>query len=67
MCDSCEVLYINHVKCHEIGCPDAWKDYKNKCDWCGTEFVPEEKGQKYCCGSCANADNGYPDDEITEE
>ena len=26
ICDSCEVLVINNVICHETGCPDAWKD-----------------------------------------
>lgn len=26
MCDSCEVLTINGVYCHELGCPEAWKD-----------------------------------------
>ena len=53
MCISCEVLYINGVKCHETGCPDAWKDYKRECDWCGTEFTPEYDGQQFCDDSCA--------------
>ena len=34
MCDSCEVLNINGVNCHEHGCPDAWKDYKTECYEC---------------------------------
>ncbi len=57
-CDSCEVLYINGHRCHEIGCPDAWKDYLNLCAWCGAEFKPEYKGQKCCCSECEESYNG---------
>ena len=57
MCQSCEVVRINGVKCHEIGCPDAWKDYAVECKWCGREFVPEERGQKFCEESCAESYN----------
>ena len=53
MCNSCEVLNINGLNCHEIGCPDSWMDYKNKCAWCGQEFTPEYKGQKCCSDDCA--------------
>jgi hypothetical protein len=45
MCQSCEALTINGVLCHEHGCPDAWRDYKRKCAWCGQEFIPENKYQ----------------------
>jgi len=58
MCNSCELLVINGVKCHEQGCPDAWKDYVAECVWCGSEFTPEFKGQRYCDESCSNND-GY--------
>ena len=53
MCDSCNVLNINGINCHEIGCPDAWKDYKKECKWCGLEFEPEDKNQEFCCEDCA--------------
>ena len=53
MCESCNVLYINGVKCHEEGCPDAWKDYKLECPWCGKDFKPETKYQKCCSDDCA--------------
>lgn len=53
MCEQCEVMTINGVLCHEHGCPDAWKDYERECDWCGTEFIPENRDQIYCCPSCA--------------
>lgn len=52
MCNSCEIVYINGIKCHEIGCPEAWQDYEIECKWCGTKFKPEEDGQKFCCESC---------------
>jgi hypothetical protein len=69
MCKSCEVLYINGVKCHETGCPEAWKDEKHECAWCGQDFEPEFDGQKCCSESCNNAYNGYPepDDEEDQE
>jgi len=52
MCSSCEVLTINGVLCHELGCPDAWRDYTRECKWCGTEFTPEDKHQDCCSHSC---------------
>jgi len=59
MCKSCEVLYINGVKCHETGCPDAWKDYERECLWCGQKFKPEERYQECCSHSCTVAYNGF--------
>lgn len=69
MCDSCEVLSINGVTCHETGCPDAWKDYQVECAWCGTEFTPEYDGQTLCDESCAASYHGLPyeDEYETEE
>lgn len=51
-CDSCEVLYINGVKTHEHGCPNAWKDYNKECRICRENFKPKFKAQEYCydCG-----------------
>ena len=54
-CDSCEVLVINNVICHETGCPDAWKDETRKCKWCGRSFKPEERSQEFCDSDCAEA------------
>ena len=54
-CDSCEVLVINNVICHETGCPDAWKDEIRECKWCGRCFKPEERGQEFCDSDCAEA------------
>ena len=57
MCKSCEVLYINGIKCHETGCPDAWMDYTKKCKWCGSEFKPEDRYQSFCSEDCAECYN----------
>lgn len=54
-CYSCNVVYINGVKCHEQGCPDAWRDEKRECKWCGNDFQPEEHHQDCCCHICSVA------------
>ncbi len=48
MCNSCEVLRINGVLCHEIGCPDAWHNEVRSCPWCGAKFKPEHPRQQCC-------------------
>lgn len=54
-CESCQVAMINGLRCHEIGCPEAWRDEVRECRWCGTEFLPEEKYQAVCCQGCAKS------------
>lgn len=54
-CDACEVLTINGVRCHEHGCPDAWKDEIRNCKWCGQEFTPHARAQFVCDDDCAEA------------
>ncbi len=54
-CNSCEIMYINGVRCHETGCPEAWKDKKHICKWCGQEFEPEERHQNLCSEDCAES------------
>lgn len=66
MCNSCAILYVNGIRCHETGCPEAFRDTLVECRWCGSAFVPEEKGQLYCSDSCYGADNGMAED-IEEE
>jgi len=56
-CDSCDALMINGVYCHETGCPDAWKDARRECPWCGATFTPEERYQKFCSEDCAESYN----------
>ena len=57
-CESCQALMINGVLCHEHGCPDAWKDKLRECPWCGTDFRPEEREQRFCSPDCAQAYQG---------
>jgi hypothetical protein len=52
-CNSCDVLYINGRKCHEIGCPDSWQDYAIECKECGISFYPEERYQDCCSPECS--------------
>lgn len=66
-CDSCQVLYINGVKCHETGCPDAYKDELRDCKECGQEFEPQDKYQKFCCDQCYNHYCGFYDPSDYEE
>lgn len=51
-CDSCELLRINGVICHETGCPDAWKDEVRECLECGGNFKPENRKDKVCSHVC---------------
>jgi hypothetical protein len=57
-CDGCNPSSINGVLCHEHGCPDAWRDAKVECKWCGEMFAPESRGDVFCEFSCAEAYNG---------
>ncbi|MBE3087734.1 MAG: hypothetical protein IMZ61_16410 [Planctomycetes bacterium] len=52
-CHSCNLLRINGVVTHEIGCPEAWRDEVRKCNWCGTRFLPKNRYQQSCDDSCA--------------
>jgi len=54
-CDSCEVLVINGVICHERGCPDAWRDEIRECCECGCDFHPTERHQRFCDAECRAA------------
>ena len=51
-CNQCEILYIQGIRCHETGCPDSWKDVKRECNWCGQEFIPEDKNYMSCSEEC---------------
>ena len=58
LCDSCDCLFINGHKCHEHGCPDAWKDQVRECAECGCEYTPEDKDQVFCSNHCGNLHTG---------
>jgi len=53
-CQSCEIVYINGMRCHEIGCPERWHDDPRECLECGREFRPDEPRQRFCCDECAD-------------
>ena len=67
MCNSCEVLYINGLKCHEHGCPESWKDETRTCKWCGSKFKPDDDRQDCCDNECGAAYRGYPLPGYNEE
>ena len=54
-CDGCSPSMVNGHLIHEAGCPDAWRDFKRECKWCGSEFYPREAGQRFCDEDCAAA------------
>ena len=60
-CNQCDSLAINGILCHETGCPNSHIDlstgelHQVSCEWCGTEFTPDEKGQQFCCEECAES------------
>lgn len=71
MCKSCEALCINGVYCHETGCPDSHLDHEGNpypvnCKECGTEFVPDERGVRFCSDSCYRAYHGFDSEEDEE-
>lgn len=51
-CDSCQLLRINGVICHETGCPEAWRDSVRECRECGCEFKPKDRDQVCCSSDC---------------
>lgn len=62
-CDQCNVLYINGVRCHETGCPEAWRDHTVECGDCGCDFQPDERHQTICddCLTAAMNDREFDD------
>ena len=57
-CDQCQVLIIQGTPCHETGCPNHWIDpatgegYSRACKWCGSNFLPKDRNQRFCCEDC---------------
>lgn len=52
-CTACQVVRINGVPTHELGCPEAWRDYQRLCAWCGSPFRPTSHHQTCCDDDCA--------------
>ena len=61
-CDQCEVVMINGVRCHETGCPSAWRDETRECSHCGCDFRPESRAQYICSDHCVEGDFDEPED-----
>jgi hypothetical protein len=58
-CEQCQVVRINGMRCHEIGCPIAWREEVRECKECGQEFSPEQPQQDCCSDDCAAAYGGW--------
>lgn len=66
-CDSCEVANINGVRCHERGCPSAWRDEVRECTECGQDFEPTDRYQTQCGESCRASYLGLACDDCGDE
>jgi len=68
MCTQCEELMINGLRCHETGCPEAWKTRKVECFECGFLFLPMIRGERICPDCVADRESEcYGDVEAEEE
>ena len=65
-CDGCSPSMVSAhstsgktqmVICHELNCPDAWRDYPRDCRWCGSAYYPTDREQAFCGDDCAQAYN----------
>lgn len=65
-CNQCESAYINGIYCHELGCPEAWRDHYKDCWQCGCEFRPENRFQTVC-NDCDKFENEHIQPEEFEE
>ena len=51
-CNACEAKMIQGVYCHELGCPEAFRDHGRECKWCGAMFKPDESRPVCCSEDC---------------
>lgn len=50
MCNQCEMMTINGISCHEIGCPNHGKSYKLSCLVCGKTIRKNNRsGRRFFC------------------
>jgi len=47
-CSQCQLMRIQGIVCHEIGCPLAYKDQLYECEICGNDFPPENRWDVVC-------------------
>ena len=65
MCNSCSASFIQWGKIkgivHESDCPEAYKDEKYMCKFCGSDFTIESNNdnREVCSHSCMVAYNGF--------
>lgn len=64
ICDACHVMYVNGIKCHEAGCPEAWRDYDRECFECGHSFRPTDRHQALCEGCTEDYERGAAGDDL---
>jgi hypothetical protein len=72
-CDKCQMLSINGMACHELGCPNASKDWvdgewvKREEDEDEEEPIEDDRPELWLCADCVIVcENGHADD-ITDE
>lgn len=68
-CNQCEMLSINGVACHEHGCPNAnkvWRDgewvREYECPECGQTYLERSEAND-CCNDMDWADQDYDADD----
>lgn len=73
-CNSCQLVRINGVVCHETGCPESWRDpvtgkgYPVPCFQCGCDFEPEERPSRYSwCPDCQGYEEGEERYQLDED
>lgn len=82
-CNQCEMLSINGVPCHEIGCPNSnaeWDETREEwvhyttCFECGCDVECDKLGRYWCDCRASDDDytdyieyNDYDDDDTEEE
>ena len=47
-CNGCTPVRVNGLLCHELGCPDSWRDHEEECRECGSDFVKSDRHQTLC-------------------
>ena len=58
-CDGCRLAVIDGQLCHEIGCPESWRDTAISCHDCGCDFIRSERNEIVCPDCAAAADPDF--------
>lgn len=65
-CDGCQPSVIQGFLCHELGCPDAWRDRESKCIECGSTFKMDRRNQQVCQGCIDDIEEDEADEEFDD-